>query len=178
MPFIKKMHYPYNPINPINPTPRNDNVPGYIYLMECVNLPKFVGFSLIRRCKIGLSRDPQARLGKFEKNQPPCDIKILRTIYVEDMKAVEKSLHQKFNYCNVELAKSREWFDLNPIDFIAVNRAFDEYQDTAKLPILKISFSLLGIAILLMALMATQSAPNKPNKPQIKPVNIEGVKSL
>ncbi|MTJ10733.1 GIY-YIG nuclease family protein [Anabaena sp. UHCC 0253] len=144
--------------------------------MECVNLPKFIGFSLVRRCKIGLSRNPQARLQNFIDNQPPCDIKILRTIYVEDMATVEKRLHQKFYHCNVKLTKSREWFDLNPLDFLAVNRAFDEYQDRNKLPVLKISFSLLGIAVLTMALLATQATPQR-TQPQIKPV-IEGMKSI
>ncbi len=159
-------------------TPRNDNVPGYIYLIEAIGYHGLLPGFYLRRCKIGLSKNPQARLQNFIDNQPPCDVQILRTIYVKDMAGVENELHKQFKYCNVRLTKSKEWFDLNPIDFLRVNGAFNRHLKEEKTTIqpINIIFSLLGISMVLMALMSTQTTPNKP---QIKPINtIEGVKSL
>lgn len=105
---------------------RSDNEPGYLYLMQAIGYHGLVPGCYLRRCKIGLSRNPQLRLENFIANQPPCDIKILRTIYVEDMKAVEAKLHNQFQNCKVKLAKSREWFDLTPWQFVLVNWAFSQ----------------------------------------------------
>ena len=103
---------------------RDDNVPGYVYLMEAIGYHGFLPGCYLRRVKIGLSRNPQLRLENFIANQPPCDIKILRTIYVEDMKAAEGRLHNQFQNCKVKLIKSKEWFDFNPWQFLKVNLAF------------------------------------------------------
>lgn len=105
---------------------RNDNEPGYLYLMQAIGYHGLVPGCYLRRCKIGLSRNPQLRLENFIANQPPCDIKILRTIWVEDMKAVEAKLHNQFQNCKVKLTKSREWFDLTPWQFLLVNWAFSQ----------------------------------------------------
>ncbi|WP_157816834.1 GIY-YIG nuclease family protein [Nostoc flagelliforme] len=52
------------------------------------------------------------RCSSFEGSQPPCDIAILETVYVQDMKLVEGKLHKRFKSSSVKLKKSREWFDL------------------------------------------------------------------
>lgn len=157
-------------------TPRNDHEPGYIYLIEAIGYHGFLPGCLIKRCKIGLSRNPQLRLQNFHDNQPPCDLKIVRTIYVEDMKAVEAKLHKQFKYCHIRLTKSKEWFDLNPVDLMRVNLAFSRYSShvTADISPVKISFGLLGIAVLIMALIVTQVTP-KQQRLEIKPLVERGV---
>lgn len=108
-------------------TERSDNVPGYVYLIEAKNVSGVIPGPLLKKCKIGLSRNPEMRLDALHNSQPPCDYVILRTIYVEDMVEVEDLLHKDFKHCNVKLNKSREWFDLNPLDFWRVQMAFSRY---------------------------------------------------
>ena len=50
--------------------PKNDHEPGFIYLMEAEGYHGFIPGAWLRRCKIGLSRNPEARLDKFHRNQP------------------------------------------------------------------------------------------------------------
>lgn len=95
--------------------PRNDHEPGYIYLFQAKGYHGIIPGVLLKRCKIGLSRNPEQRvrqIASFEGSQPPCDIEILMTVYVQDMATVEKKLQRKFDKSNVKLKKSREWFDL------------------------------------------------------------------
>ena len=104
----------------------------------------------LRRCKIGLSRNPQLRLENFHANQPPCNIKILKTVYVQDMAEVEAQLHKQFNKNQIKnLAKSREWFDLTPVELIRVNLAFAKHDIHVftfdELPIKLILFCFLGL---------------------------------
>jgi hypothetical protein len=107
---------------------KSDHEPGYIYLMEAEGYHGIIPGCYLRRCKIGLSRNPQLRLQNFHSNQPPCNIKILTTIYVEDMAEIEGQLHQQFKNSQVkDLIKSREWFDLNPVDLALVHWAFSRY---------------------------------------------------
>lgn len=88
---------------------RNDHEPGYIYLMEAEGYHGLIPGCYLRRCKIGLSRNPQLRLENFHANQPRCNMKILKTVYVQDMPEVEAQLHQKFPKSQVKnLVKSRE----------------------------------------------------------------------
>ena len=94
---------------------RDDNVPGKIYLMKALGYHGLVPGCLISRYKIGLSRNPEARLDQLHSNQPPCDLEIVHTIDVADMALVEKELHSFFKKSNVKLVKSREYFDLNPL---------------------------------------------------------------
>ncbi|MEM7726052.1 MAG: GIY-YIG nuclease family protein [Cyanobacteria bacterium P01_A01_bin.45] len=96
---------------------RNDNEPGYIYLIEAIGFHGIIPGKLVRRCKIGLSRNPQLRRQNFVDSQFPCNVRIVKSIWVEDMLKIETQLHQIFNFCNVELEKSREWFDLTPWQF-------------------------------------------------------------
>jgi hypothetical protein len=102
-----------------------------------------------------LSRNPHLRLQNFHDNQPPCDIKILRTIYVEDMEAVETELHRQFKGCRVKLIKSREWFDLYPWQFAMVHwvmSRYDSRSSSSNLPvklILACLFVLAGVGVML-----------------------------
>lgn len=139
----------------------NEKNPGYIYLMQCSNLPPYIGISFIRRCKIGMTSNPEARLQQILSNQPPCDIKIIRAIYVQDMVFEEKKLHNQFKKCNIKLLKSKEWFDFNPLDFIAVNLAFHAYEKKKNFSF-KIGY--LMIAILSLALLSNEINISK-NKP-------------
>ena len=93
---------------------RDDSVPGKIYLMKAIGYGGIIPGCLIGRYKIGLSRNPEARLDQLHSNQPPCDLEIVHTVDVEDMAESEKELHSIFKNSNVKLVKSREYFDLNP----------------------------------------------------------------
>ena len=75
---------------------RDDNQPGFIYLILAEGYHGWIPGCVLKRVKIGLSRNPEARLETFHSNQPPCNLRILRTIYVEDMATVEAKLHQIF----------------------------------------------------------------------------------
>ena len=103
---------------------RNDHEPGYVYLIEAQGFHGIIPGRLLRRCKIGLSRDPELRRQNFVDSQFPCDVEIITTIYVEDMAEVETELHQIFKACNVTLEKSREWFDLSPWQYLKCLWAF------------------------------------------------------
>lgn len=122
---------------------RDDHVPGYVYLMRAKGYHGLVPGCVLYRCKIGLSRNPESRLQTFIDNQPPCDIEIIKTIYVQDMETVESTLHQQFKHCNVKLVKSREWFDLNPWQYQMALWAFSRYESR------RISFE--GIPVRLVA---------------------------
>ncbi|WP_298913501.1 GIY-YIG nuclease family protein [uncultured Nostoc sp.] len=128
---------------------KNDHEPGFIYLMEAEGYHGLIPGVWLRRCKIGLSRNPSARLDAFHRNQPPCNVKILKTIYVEDMADVESKLHQQFKQCNIELIRSQEWFDFNPVQFMMVNWEFEKRSlyvfSLSELPIKLIIFSMIGL---------------------------------
>jgi hypothetical protein len=143
--------------------PRNDNEPGYIYLMEAIGYHGILPGRLLRRCKIGLSRNPELRLQNFHANQPPCDIRILKTIYVQDMEAVEKKLHEQFRNCNVRLIRSKEWFDLSPWDFAAVMWSMNRHDQAINVSIPLISrpgfaklLILSGLGLLLFTALSGQ----------------------
>lgn len=102
---------------------RSDHEPGYIYLIQAIGFHG-IGSFFIKRCKIGLSRNPEARRETFVKSQFPCDVKIVKKIFVEDMKDVETKIHKQFKLCNVELEKSQEWFDLTPWQYWRARLAF------------------------------------------------------
>ena len=94
---------------------RSDNVPGKIYLMKAIGYGGLIPGCLIGRYKIGLSRNPEARLDQLLSAQPCCDVEIVHTVDVSDMAEVETYLHQTFKNSNVKLIKSREYFDFNPL---------------------------------------------------------------
>lgn len=93
---------------------RDDSVPGKIYLMRAIGYGGLIPGCLIGRYKIGLSINPDARLEQLLSSQPCTDITLIHTVDVADMVEVESELHQIFKNSNVKLAKSREWFSLNP----------------------------------------------------------------
>ncbi|WP_017314233.1 GIY-YIG nuclease family protein [Mastigocladopsis repens] len=146
---------------------RDDHVPGYIYLMRAKGYHGLVPGCYLQRCKIGLSRNPEARLQTFIDNQPPCDIEIIKTIYVEDMEFVETTLHQRFKHCNVRLVKSREWFDLNPWQYAMVLWAFSRYESRRlsfeNIPVRVVVGGL--VALLGMGMLVGQSM----REPQVQP---------
>lgn len=149
--------------------PRDDNQPGFIYLMEAEGYHGLIPGCYLRRCKIGLSRNPEARLDKFHRNQPPCNVKILKTIYVEDMADVESELHQQFSQCNVELIRSQEWFDFNPVQFMRVNWEFEKRSlhilSLKDLPVKLIIFSMIGLLFVgTVAGRLTSQSPMQPQK--------------
>lgn len=94
---------------------RDDNVPGKIYLMKAIGYGGLIPGYFISRFKIGLSRNPEARLDQLHSAQPCCDIEIVHTVDVANMAESEGELHQIFKKSNVKLIKSQEWFDFNPI---------------------------------------------------------------
>ncbi|MBP5973705.1 GIY-YIG nuclease family protein [Brasilonema sp. CT11] len=96
--------------------------------MEAVGVNGWIPGCVVKRMKIGLSRNPKERLAILHAYQPPVDLKIIRTIYVENMKEVETALHAEFKHCNVKLLNSKEYFDLNPIDLIRVHWAMTRYE--------------------------------------------------
>jgi len=93
---------------------RDDNVPGKIYLMRAIGYGGIIPGCLIGRYKIGLSRNPEARLDQLLSAQPCCDIEIVHTVNVADMGEVEAELHKIFKNSNVKLIKSQEWFNFTP----------------------------------------------------------------
>ena len=94
---------------------RNDSVAGYIYLLKAKDFHGWIPGAVLGRYKIGLSRDVDRRLEALHSNQPPTDLEVVKVIAVEDMASVEAELHRVFKSQNVKLLKSREYFDLNPL---------------------------------------------------------------
>jgi hypothetical protein len=148
---------------------RNDHEPGFIYLMEAEGYHGLIPSCYLRRCKIGLSRNPEARLDNFHRNQPPCNVKILKTIYVDDMADIEDELHQQFSQCNVELIKSQEWFDFNTVQFMIVNWEFEKRSlhilSLSDLPVKLIIFGMIGLlSVGAIAGRFTSQPPMQPQK--------------
>ena len=158
---------------------RNDNVQGWVYLMEAEGYHGLIPGCFLRRCKIGLSRNPQKRLEDFHSNQPPCDLRIIRTIFVEDMAAVEGELHAQFKHCNIKLNRSKEWHDFNPLQLWQVQQAFNHYEKprfniAINLPsrlVVASAIGLLGTGLLLHSAMS-QPEPTKavPTAQAITPI--------
>lgn len=149
---------------------RNDHQPGFIYVIEAEGVHGIIPGYLLRRIKIGLSRNPEARLETFHSNQPPVDMKILRTIYVEDMAEVEARLHQVFKNSNVKLKKSREFFDLYPWQMAYLHWLMSQhevkvwsYADIPKRAIAGGLLALLGLGVMIGHVM-------RPDTPQIQPM--------
>jgi len=75
-------------------------MPGYVYLMQ--SGPFY---------KIGVSHQVESRLEQL-MTQPPFDIELICTIETENMHALEKRLHKRFD----AKRKNGEWFELEEID--------------------------------------------------------------
>lgn len=106
---------------------RDDRVPGWVYLLEAEGYHGYIPGVYLRRCKIGLTRSVENRLDTLHSSQPPCNYRVVRAIYVENMAAVEDSLHKQFKHRNVKLVKSREWHDLYPHQYAHVLWMFNQY---------------------------------------------------
>lgn len=150
---------------------RDDHVPGYVYLIEAIGVTGIIPGRLVRRCKIGLSRNPELRLQNFIDNQPPCDFRIVKAIYVSDMATVEDTLHAKFKHCNIKLEKSREWHDFNPWQYAMVLWAFSRYEqrqvtfaDIPKRALAGGLIALLGVGVMIGHIV-------RPDAPQTVPVS-------
>jgi hypothetical protein len=80
----------------------------------------------------------------------------VKAIYVEDMAAVEDSLHTRFKRCNLKLEKSREWFNLNAWQYQQALWAFSRYEshrasfsDLPKRAIVGGLIALVGLGVLI-----------------------------
>jgi hypothetical protein len=155
---------------------RDDNQPGFIYLILAEGFHGLVPGCVLKRVKIGLSRNPEARLETFHSNQPPCNLRILRTIYVEDMAEVEGKLHHVFKSSNVKLKKSREFFDLMPWQMAQVHWLMTQhetkvwtYADIPKRAIVGGLIALLGVGVMIGHL-AKSDAPQPTPASSIKEI--------
>ena len=158
---------------------RDDHFPGYVYLIEAIDVTGIIPGKLVRRCKIGLSRNPELRLQNFIDNQPPCDFRIIKSIYVQDMAAVEDALHHQFKHCNIKLEKSREWHNFNPWQYAMVLWAFSRYEShrisfadiPKRLPLaLRSAQSLVGTLIALLGVGILIGHAVREDAPQTQPV--------
>lgn len=110
---------------------RDDNVPGYVYLMLAEGYHGVMG-GLVKRVKIGLSRDPHNRENTLNSNQPPCNITIIDTVYVYRMLDCEKYLHSKFKSHHVKLRKSTEWYDFDYLSYHLLLREFKSIKNNPR----------------------------------------------
>ncbi len=153
---------------------RNDHVEGYVYLIEAVNVTGIIPGRLVRRCKIGLSRNPELRLQNFVDNQPPCDFRIIRAIYVEDMATVEDQLHARFKHCNIKLEKSREWHNFNLWQYAMVLWAFSRYESRRisfeDIPVRLVAAGLLVLLGTGMLLGQSMRSPSPEVQPSVEAI--------
>ena len=153
---------------------RDDHVPGFVYLIEAINVTGIIPGKLIRRCKIGLSRNPGLRLQNFIDNQPPCDFRIVKAIYVEDMAAVEDTLHTRFKHCNIKLEKSREWFNLNPWQYQQALWAFSRYESHRisfeDIPVRLVAGGLIALLGVGMLIGQTMKEPQPKVQPSVEAI--------
>lgn len=106
---------------------RDDSIPGYIYLLKAEGFHGVVPGCMLSRVKIGLTRNLQNRIDQLEGGQAPCNYKVVKSIYVQNMAEVEGLLHQQFKHRNVKLNRSREFFDLNPWEMLMVCWAMNRH---------------------------------------------------
>jgi hypothetical protein len=152
-----------------------DSEPGYIYLILAEGFHGVLPGCVLKRIKIGLSRNPEARLETFHSNQPPGNLRILRTIYVENMAEVEAKLHQVFKNSNVKLKKSREWFDLMPWQMVQVHWLMTQhetkvwsYADIPVKNIVSLLLTLTGVGVLAGTAISPQVMKMvQPDTPQV-----------
>lgn len=153
-------------------TQRDDSVPGYVYLLKCEGFHGVVPGCLLSRVKIGLTRNLQNRIDQLEGGQSPCNYKVVKSIYVSDMAEVEGLLHQQFKHCNVKLHRSREFFDLNPLEMIKVQWLMSRYDRAINVTIPLTSHPsfakllvLSGLGILLFTALSDQFQSSESQQP-------------
>lgn len=76
----------------------NQKSPGYIYIVYSIG-----------RYKIGLSTNPQRRIGEI---QSPYPVELICIIQTDDMLSLERQLHNQFDHAR----KHGEWFELSDAD--------------------------------------------------------------
>jgi hypothetical protein len=150
---------------------RNDSVAGYIYLLKAKDFHGWIPGCYLSRVKIGLSRDVDRRLEALHSNQPPTDLEVVKVIAVEDMAEVESELHRVFKSQNVKLLKSREYFDLNPLQIRhclwLMRRHEARRWSASEIPVKAITGGL--IALLGVGMLIGQSfQPESTNKAKIE----------
>jgi T5orf172 domain len=129
---------------------RDDNQPGYVYLMVADGFHGLMG-GLVRRVKIGLSRNPMAREDRLNSNQPPCNINVIDTVYVYRMKDCEDYLHKKYKSHHVKLRKSTEWFDFDYVSYHLLLNDFKSIKNNprwspnAKRFFINVNLNLVGV---------------------------------
>lgn len=150
---------------------RDDNVPGYIYIMEAEGFYGLMG-GLCKRIKIGLSRNPEAREDTLNSSQPPCNINLVDKVYVWKMAEAEAYLHKKFKSRNVHLKKSREWFDFDYVSYHVLLREFKSLKNdpkwcpNAKRFFFSINLNLGSIALLIALLFSASYFLASRNSPE------------
>jgi plasmid maintenance system killer protein len=135
---------------------RDDNVPGTVYLLKAKNFHGWLPGCYLSRMKIGLTRNLEARLDTLHSAQPCTDLEEVHSVHVEDMAEVETYLHQVFKNQNVKLIKSREYFDLDPLQIRRciwlMNRAKARRWSQAEIPVKTVLgglVALLGVGMLI-----------------------------
>jgi len=135
---------------------RNDHVQGCVYLLKAKGFHGWIPGAVLGRYKIGLSRDVDRRLETLHSNQPPTDLEVVKVIAVEDMASVEAELHRVFKSQNVKLLKSREYFDLNPLQVQHCLWLMRQYEarrwSASEIPVKAIAgglIALLGVGMLI-----------------------------
>ena len=135
---------------------RDDHIQGYIYLLKAKDFHGWIPGAVLGRYKIGLSRDVDRRLDALHSSQPPTDLEVVKVIAVEDMAGVEAELHRVFKSQNVKLLKSREYFDLNPLQVqhcLWLMRRYESRRwNSSEIPVKAIAsglIALLGVGILI-----------------------------
>lgn len=100
---------------------------GYVYLMKADGFYGVLS-GIFGRYKIGKSNSPQRRHTELNGQQAPCPIKMLRFIQVDNMSKVESALHRQFKGNR----KHGEWFDFWFWELMALNFAYQRYQNDFK----------------------------------------------
>ena len=100
--------------------PRNDNVPGFCYLIEAKNSDGLY--------KIGLTRNPDRRIEQLNSSQSPYHLDYVKLIEVDDMASVESSLHQQFKACG---SGKNEWFRFSPNQVNQVVKVMEQLEHGA-----------------------------------------------
>lgn len=153
---------------------RNDNEPGYVYLVKAQGFHGILS-KVIGRYKIGLSRKPELRLEQLNSSQAPCPITGLRYIQVQDMKAIEDKLHEQFK----SQRRHGEWFDFWFWQMPLVNLSFDRKAKGTLLGDLHLpsaGLAMLGVMVLGGAIATVGYLASSSVQYQTEPVKVREYK--
>ncbi len=99
---------------------RDDNVSGYVYLIEARNSDGLY--------KIGLTRNPDRRIEQLNSSQSPYHLNYTKVIQVDDMASVESSLHQQFKSNG---SGKNEWFRFSPNEVNQVISEMSKFENSS-----------------------------------------------